>query len=394
MDFLKLPRNIYILCIAQIIGMSAVTLTFLVSGFVSIRIAPSPALATLPLGLSFLGLAIFTIPAPLLMKRIGRKRGFMFSVIISALTTLLAALAIMQNNFYLFCLSIFILGAQGAFIGQYRFAALESVSKQLSEKAVGLTLMSTVLAGILGPEIAKRSKDITPFEYAGSFFVLSVLLILVAILFIFFKNVQGQTLEVSGKERPLLAIIKQPSFYIAALSAAVGYGVMVFIMSATPLQLHTLSHFNLEQTAFVIQSHIVAMFLPSLVTGILIRKFGIFKILLTGLFTLALAVFTGINTHTLQSYWIALVLLGIGWNFLFLSSTILLPQSYNSPERFKAQGVNDFIFVIAQLSGSFLAAMVLFSAGWVNLNKITLPFILFLFILLLLNRKNLSPKTT
>ncbi len=390
--YFKMPRNVYLLCLAQIIGMSAVTLVFLVGGFISVRIAPSPTLATLPLGLSFLGLAVATIPAPLLMKKIGRKKGFIFAAIASAFVTLLSAFAVIQNNFYLFCFSIFLLGAHGAFVGQYRFASLESVPKQLAGKAVGLTLLSTVLAGVLGPEIAKRTKDIAPLEYAGSFFFLTGLFIMVAIILTFFKNIKEQALEVSGSERPLSEIIKQPVFFIAALAATVGYGVMVFIMSATPLQLHTVSHFSLENTAFVIQSHIVAMFLPSLFTGMLIQKFGMFKVLIAGLLALALAVFTSINAHSLYSYWVALVLLGIGWNFLFIGSTILLPQSYTAPERFKAQGVNDFIFVISQVTGSLSAGSVLFGAGWVNLNLFTLPFIILTFAIFLMYRRKLSLK--
>ena len=356
--------------------MAATTMVVLLGGIIGADIAPSPTLATLPVTLMVLGLAIATIPAVMLMKKIGRKKAFIASSITAIFSTLLAAFAITQNNFFLFCTATFLLGTIGGFMQQYRFAALESVPKDMASKAVSMVLFSGILAGILGPEIAKHTKNLFSLQtYAGSFVTISILFFIVSFILLMFKDSKPQEEKAHGKERPLFLIVKQPVYLLSVLAGSIGYGVMVFIMSASPIHLHKISHFSLDSTAFVIQSHIVAMFLPSLVTGALIQKFGIFRILITGLVSFLAAVFISINAKEIPSYWLALVLLGIGWNFLFISSTVLLPRSYNQKERFKAQGINDFIVVISQTLGSFLAGSLLFSIKWVNLNLLALPFI-------------------
>ena len=170
---------------------------------------------------------------------------------------------------------------------------------------------------------------------------------------------------------------------------------MVFIMTATPLHLLKVVHYHFDQTAFVIQSHIVAMFLPSLFTGILIEKFGVFRILVTGILSFLISVLLAINAHSLPLFWITLVVLGVGWNFLFISSTVLLSRSYEHSERFKTQGINDFVVVMSQLLATFFAGSILFGTGWINLNMITLPIILITLTIFVLYRKSLtSPITT
>jgi MFS family permease len=390
-NLLNLPRNIYLLCLSQIIGMSATTLVVLLGGLIGADLAPSTSLATLPITLMVAGLAVFTIPAPLLMKKIGRKNGFILSAITSACSTFLAALAITHHNFFLFCLSTFLLGTHGAFVQQYRFAAVESVQKHLTGKAVGLVLLAGIVAGFLGPEIAKHTKDLFSLPlYTGSFISLSVLFVIAAVMLLLFKNPTPQKQEIRGHERSLKSIIIQPSFFLAVIAASVAYGVMVFIMTATPLHLSKVIHFHFDQTAFIIQSHIVAMFLPSLFTGILIEKFGVFKVLVTGILSFFTSVILAINAHSLPLFWISLVMLGAGWNFLFISSTVLLSRSYEHSERFKAQGVSDFIVVISQLLATFFAASVLFGTGWINLNTITLPIILITLVIFVVYKKSLT----
>ena len=390
-NWLNLPRNIYLLCLSQIIGMSATTLVILLGGLIGADLAPSTTLATLPITLMVAGLAVFTIPAPLLVKKIGRRNGFIISAITSALSTFLAALAITHHNFFLFCLSTFLLGTHGAFIQQYRFAAVESVQKHLAGKAVGLVLLAGIVAGFLGPEIAKHTKDLFSFPlYTGSFISLSVLFVIAAVMLLLFKNPTSQKQEIRGHERSLKSIIIQPSFFLAVIAASVAYGVMVFIMTATPLHLLKVVHYNFDQTAFVIQSHIVAMFLPSLFTGILIEKFGVFRILVTGILSFLISVLLAINAHSLPLFWITLVVLGVGWNFLFISSTVLLSRSYEHSERFKTQGINDFVVVMSQLLATFFAGSILFGTGWINLNMITLPIILITLTIFVLYRKSLT----
>jgi len=396
-SYLKLPRNVYLLSVAQILGMSATTMVVLVGGIIGAEIAPSPTLATLPATLMLVGLAISIIPAAMFMKRIGRKKGFIISSLLSIFATLFAAYAISQQNFFQFCIATLLLGSNGAFVQQYRFAALESVSKALASKAVSIVLFAGILAGVLGPEIAKRTKNIFELpDYSGSFIVMSGLFLLAILLLLLMKDTRLLSEETEGKERPLPVIVKQPSYLLAILAALVGYGVMVFIMTATPIHLHNLSHYSFDQTAFVIQSHVIAMFLPSLFTGILIERFGIFRILVSGLIFLLTTVALAVSAHSLLPYWVALMLLGIGWNFLFISSTLLLSNSYFRSERFKAQGVNDFIVVLSQMLASFLAGSFLFTIGWINLNLLTIPLILGAFIIFHTYRKTmiLAPKKT
>lgn len=394
-SYFKFPKNIYLLSVSQIIGMSATTLVLLIGGLIGADLAPYQALATLPITLTFVGLALATIPATILMKKIGRKKSFIFSAIISFFATLLATYALSQNLFWLFCLSTLILGTHGAFLQQYRFAALEGVDKAMASKAVGLLLLSGILAGLIGPQIATYTKNIASLpQYSGSFLSIAGLFLLVAILMLFLKETKvEQSHDAGGKERSLKQIITQPLFLTAVTAASVGYGLMVFIMTATPIQLNKISHFSLDHTVFVIQSHIIAMFLPSLITGVLIEKFGAFKILLAGLTAFSMSIFLSFIGQTLPFYWLSLVLLGIGWNFLFISSTVLLPQTYHPSERFRVQGLNDFIVVLIQMLSSFFAGSMLFSIGWLNLNLLTIPLIAITFILFWLYRKEILRST-
>jgi MFS family permease len=388
--FLQLPRNVYLLALSQIIAGSSLALVVLTGGLIGVEIAPSPTLATLPVTLLSVGLALATFPAVMLMKKIGRKKGFIFSSLMASAASLLAAFAASQGNFYLLCFAILILGMNTAFVQQYRFAALESVSHHLASKAVSLILLTGVVSGFLGPQIVNWSKTIIPQEiYTGAFIILSGLFILAVMLLSLTKNVTPQIAETHHKERPLTEIIKQPTFRLAVLAGAVGFGVMLLIMTATPIHMHKMSGFDLDETVFVIQSHIVAMALPSLFTGIFITRFGIFKILIAGLIAFSITITLSITSNTLLSNWIALILLGVGWNFLFLSSTLLLSQSYHLSERFKVQGTSDFIIVVSQMIASFSAGSLLFTAGWTNINLLTIPLLIGTLLVFVFYRKYL-----
>lgn len=388
--YLAFPRNIYLLFLAQIIGGSSATILILLGGFIGAEIAPDPTLATLPATIMIVGIAAGTIPTALLMRKIGRKYGFLCASILAFFAAVTAAFAVSQHNFYLFCISSFFLGFYGASVQQYRFAAAESVNKQRAGEAVGFVLFAGILSGVIGPEIAKLTKDTfalpeftSPFLFLAGLFAISITLIL------FMKNTQAPVEEHLKTERPLRNIITKPHFYIAVLAAATSYGFMTFITTAVPIHMHTLSHYGLESIVFITQSHVVAMFLPSLFTGILIEKFGVYKMLLAGLASFGLAIFFGVNAHDVFFYWTALVLIGVGWNFLYISSTLLLAQSHSHTERFKAQGLNDFIVVICQMIASLFAGVILFTDGWVNLNLLTIPLIVIVFLIFTLNRKQL-----
>lgn len=389
--YLAFPRNIYLLFLAQIIGGSSATILILLGGFIGAEIAPDPTLATLPATIMIVGIAAGTIPAALLMRKIGRKYGFLCASILAFLAAILAAFAVSQHNFYLFCAGAFLIGFYGASVQQYRFAAAESVSKHHAGEAVGFVLFAGILSGVIGPEIAKLTKDTFALpEFTGPFIFLAGLFAISITLILFMKNTQAPMEEHLKTERPLKSIITKPHFYIAVLAAATSYGFMTFITTAVPIHMHTLSHYGLESVVFITQSHVVAMFLPSLVTGILIEKFGVYRILLAGLGGFCLAILFGVLAHDVLFYWAALVLIGVGWNFLYISSTMLLSQSHSHTERFKAQGINDFIVVTCQMLASLFAGIVLFTGGWINLNLLTIPLILIVYLVFTINRKQIT----
>lgn len=371
--------------------MSAASMVFLTGGLIGSEIAPSPELATLPSTMMFAGVAVATIPAVMLMKKIGRKKGFLLSTGAASLSMLLATYALSKSDFSLFCFAVFLLGTNGAFLQQYRFAALESVPKHAISKAVSFILLAGIVAGFIGPEIARRTEDLYSLpHYAGAFLMYSFIFCISAVILIFFKDVAIKEEKVHGEERSLSQILFQPGYILAVLGAAVGFGMMVSIMTATPIFLHKMSHFSLDHTAFILQSHVVAMFLPSLFTGSLITRFGPLKIITIGLISFLLAVILGVSSTSLVAYWCALVLLGIGWNFLFITTTVLLPQTYRLSERFKAQGINDFAIVITQMTASFLSGSLLFNSGWINLNLIMVPGILVTLTIFIIGRKHIT----
>lgn len=370
------PRNVGILGVGQALGSAGISMMVLLGGIIGADIAPTPTLATLPISIQVLGVAVSTVPASFLMRRFGRRRGFVGASLMAVLAALLAAYAVTVGSFPLFCAATFFTGMNGAFVQQYRFAASESVEPQAAGRAVSLVLVGGIFAGILGPELAKRTKDLLGIGlYTGSFVSLAVLYLLAAVLLLFLKDVRPRELSAEGPERPLRQIVAQPIYLVALLSGAVGYGVMSFTMTATPIQLNRISGFSLDQTALVIQSHVVAMFLPSLVTGFVVERLGVLRVMFAGVLLLGLCVLLGIVSHHLLHYWGALVLLGVGWNFLYVGATVLLTRSYRPSERFKAQAANEFTIFGIQALASLSAGTVIFSVGWVALNLITLPFL-------------------
>jgi len=384
-------RNVLLLTLSQALGSAGITLMVLLGGIIGSDIAPVPTLATLPISIQVLGVACSTVPAALLMRRFGRRPGFVGASLGAALAALLAAYAVANRHFPLFCCATFFTGMNGAFVQQYRFAASESVAPPYAGRAVSFVLVGGIFAGVLGPEIARRTRDlVAAAPYAGSFISLALVYLLAAILLALLQDVRPQASTITGDERPLGRIMAQPVYLVALLAGVVGYGVMSFTMTATPIQLNKISGFTLDETAWVIQSHVVAMFLPSLFTGYIIERLGVLRVMFTGVVLLAGCVGLSIISEHLVHYWWALVLLGVGWNFLYVGGTILLTRSYLPAERFKAQAANEFTIFGIQALASLSAGTVIFAAGWVILNLITLPFLLIVLGALLLLRVRLS----
>jgi MFS family permease len=378
-------KNIYLLAVAYALNFCGPPIVLLVGGIVGAQLAPTQALATLPISMMVIGQAVMTIPAALIMRRIGRRPGFIGSAILGALASLLAAYALYLGNFWLFSLAILGIGANSAFGQQYRFAASESVNTAQVGRAVSLVLVGGVVAGFLGPELGKQGRDWLDWgAYTGSFIVLAGLYLSGSVLLTFFHETAPGNLDFleTSQPRPLRAVILQPLFLTAVFASAAAYGVMSHVMTATPLQMHSLAGHSLDHTTLVIQSHIIAMFLPSLITGHLIERFGVKRILLSGALLLLAATISGAISQEVFHYWWALVLLGVGWNFLFVGGTTLLTYTYRPDERFKAQAVNDFTVFGIQAIASLTAGTMLFASGWLTLNLLMVPVLVGLLLVL------------
>lgn len=358
--------------------MSAGSMMALVGGLLAAQIAPSPKLATLPLAMIIVGTATSTIWVAMLLRKFGRKRGSYVGFSFSLLATVLGYLAASQSSFPLLLATGLAMGIAVAFFQQFRFAALESVSDPtLYGPALSVMMGGGLFSAFIGPEIGERGATLFPSlpPFAGSFLLLAGLIFLAVFIFQFYREtpIEIDTSETPG--RPLRTIISAPQFFIPSLCAAIGFGVMSFIMTATPLTMHEVCGFDLIDTKHVIQSHIIAMFLPSVFSGFLMKRFGFGRIMSVGAALYAAVVIIGLGGQALIHFWGSLILLGVGWNFLFMGGTALLPQSYRPNERFKVQAANDFLVFGTQATASLSSGWFVFTFGWSGLMYASLPFL-------------------
>lgn len=347
-----------------------------VGGFVGLKLAPSEALATLPVACMIVGVALWIQPTVKLMDKIGRKKTFLIASIWGLFNSFLTGLAIYLESFWLFCAAIVNFGFMIASNQQFRFAAMESVSKELASKAISTMLIAGLIAAFVGPEIAYLGKDLLDIEFVGSFLLVAILFIPAFLLLTQYQPVQFDKSELDGPVRPTSQIIKQPVFIAALASATIAFSVMSFIMTATPISMHVHSHFDMAQTKWVIQSHIIAMYLPSFFTGLLIARYGHAKILSSGILVLFICLMIGFLGQEYVHYWFSLVLLGVGWNFMFVAATALLPSSYEPSERLKIQGLNDLVMFSCQAIASLSAGWIIKSFGWNIMLSMCIPLLL------------------
>jgi len=373
-------RNVYVLSVAQALSAAGMMTVFLLGGIIGSELAPLPQLATLPVSLTVVGLAVTAIPAALLMERIGRRNAFVASAALAALAALAVAWAVMQASFALLCAATLVLGANLAFQQQHRFAAAESVPPGRVSHAVSMVMIGTLVAAAVGPQVALALKDIVPgHEYAGSFVGVAALCAAAALVLTRCEpGVPHARSASSGESRPLAQVVRQPMFMIAVAAAVVSYAVMSFIMTATPISMHVHDHHSDTDTAWVIQSHLLAMYGPSLFSGRLIARIGVRAGMAAGLALMIACVAIDSAGRDLMHYWWGLVLLGIGWNLLFVAGTSLLTTTYLPAERFRAQAVNEFSVFGTQALASLLAGPAIHALGWRSLNLATLlPLALF-----------------
>ena len=379
--YVLMNKNLWLLILSQIFAFTAAPVTVFLSGIIGSQFSPIKSLATLPMALSIVGVAIFAIFAAKLMSIIGRRAGFIFASVGSSLAALMAAYSIIIESFLLFNLGCFLLGAGVAFSHQYRFAAVETVSKDMAPKAISIILLAGIGSAFIGPNLANISKEIiSEHLYAGSYIALAILTLSSTIFLLFYKDNHKPNNFVKKNTRSYFELISQPRFLQALIASAFAYAVMSFLMTATPISMHVMEKISLSKTGLVIQLHIAAMFLPSLITGNLIKKFGHSKIMYAGVVLFSITILTSLFEQNFVNYLTALVFLGFGWNFLFISGTSLLVLTYKEDEKFKAQGFNDLIVYSIQAVASLSAGIFLNLTSWKTMNLICIIFLIIIFI--------------
>jgi len=385
-------KNLTLLTLSQIFSFTAAPVTVFLSGIIGSQISPLKSLSTLPMSISVVGIAVGAIFATKVMSLIGRKVGFIAASIGNSLVSILAAYSIMDQNFILFCFANFFIGVGMAFTHQYRFAAAESVEKNKVPKAISIILLGGIISAFIGPSLANYAKDIvTDHLYVGSYLSLGVLTFIPTIFFLFYKNTSKPEVNIQYSGRSYLELIAQPRFLQAVVASAFGYAVMTFLMTATPISMHVMEKMSLSTTGIVIQIHVAAMFLPSLVTGYLIKKYGHSNIMYAGVFLYSITITASFFDQTFLNYLFALIFLGFGWNFLFISGTSLLVLTYKEEEKFRAQGLNDFTVYSVHAIGSLSAGVLLVLTNWKTMNLICIP-LLILIVITTLRAEILSRK--
>lgn len=369
----------------QALFMSGTSLMVATSALVGFALADDKTYASLPFAAQLLATMITSIPAAMLMSRIGRKPTFLIGTVIALVGAVTAAYSIIQHSFTLFIIGSVLIGMFSAFANYYRFTAADNVDNEHKSRAISYVLAGGVLAAVIGPNLANLTHDmISNALFAGSYISMVALYVLSFILlnFLDLPHNHQAGIEESASARPLIEIAKQSRFIVAIICGMLGYAVMTLVMTATPLAMHHHQHVY-SDTAFVIQWHVLGMFAPSFFTGHLIKRFGLLQIMLLGtVFGLA-CIIINLNGTTVSHFWLALLLLGISWNFLFIGATTLLTETYSQSERFKTQALNDFL-VFSMVSAASLSAGILHhKLGWQFVNYMAIPALIIIFISLI-----------
>ena len=372
----KIPFSVYLLAICQALMMSVSTLLITASALVCLTLVENKTLVTVPLSLQFLAMMLSTAPASLLMGKYGRKFGFLLGSLFAIAGGLTLVYAVFNHSFFLFAFGSFLVGIFNGFSSFYRFAAVELVSELNKAKAISYVLVGGVIAAFVGPNLANFGRGMYPAEeFAGGFIYATILYVCVFFVLSFIKFPPPTVKKIKGSGRPLLEIIKQPTFIVAVICGMLGYGVMTYVMTATPLAMNHHNH-EFSDTAFVIQWHVLAMFGPSFFTGAIIQRIGVMKVLITGTILALLCMLINLNGNSVTHFWVALVALGLSWNFLFIGASTLLTETYRKEETAKSQAFNDFMVfsmvTLASLSSGYFQN----TFGWRSVNYSGLLFVL------------------
>jgi MFS family permease len=367
-------RNVGLLAACQAMLLTNNSTLIAINGLAGLALAPSAMLATLPVTCWVVGGAIATMPASQYMKRVGRQSGLIRGASIGIVGALLCAGAVWQASFWLLCFGALVFGTFNAFGQYYRFVAAEVASPDFRATAVSLVLAGGLVGGILGPTTSRITVDLIGPRFTGAYLALIVFVLVTMVVLSRIRIPDLSAAEHAAVGRPMSEIARQPKYIVAVMAGAISYGVMNFLMTSTPIAMQGCGH-SFGDEAMVISSHVVAMFAPSFLTGPLIRRAGAIPVMLAGAALNVAAIAIALAGVEVSNFWWSLVLLGVGWNFLYIGATTLLTETYRPEERAKAQGANETaIFVMMALS-SFSSGMIVTNAGWDKVNYAAAPLI-------------------
>ncbi len=374
--------NAVVLAVAMALGGSSPAIVVSLGGLVGQSLSPDKELATLPVSLLNLGLALGTIPAAVLMRKAGRRIGYIVGAGIGVAGGCLAAYGIASFSFVLFCLGTLIIGSYGSFNLSYRFAATDAASEAFKPRAISWVMTGGLVAGVVGPQTVIWTRDaVQAAPFAGAFLGQAALALLSMIAVSFLRRSPVGIASSKAGGRPLLEIVRQPRFIVAAVTGLVSYSLMTFMMTAAPLAMIGCGH-SVGAAALGIQWHILAMFGPSFFTGRLIARFGKGPVTAAGLVLIALSAVIGLSGISIAHFWVTLVLLGLGWNFGFIGATALVTDCYRPEERAKVQAANDFLIFGSVAAASFSSGKLLNAGGWDTVNWLVFPPVVIALVLL------------
>jgi MFS family permease len=365
-------RQVLLLATTQALFQTASAMVVTVGALAGGLVAPTPRLATAPIASMLLGTATMIIPASIWMARKGRRSGFVLGSVLGVLGGVMAAWGMHAKSLLVVMLGTWLIGAYQGFAQFYRFAASEIATENFRPRAIALVLAGGVVAAFLGPALGLFGAQLLDTTYAGSFLLLGLTCVIAGGLLLNLVNPKVEVVQ--GQRRPLREIVFQPNYFVALFGAATGSGVMVLAMTATPLAMAHHQH-GLSASATVIQAHMLGMFVPSFFTGTLLARFGVARVMVMGVVLMAAHVAMSVSGTNLFSFMSALVLLGVGWNFLYVGGTTMLTDTYLPAERAKAQATNDFIVYVVGLASSLSAGVLLELVGWERLNMLLLPWL-------------------
>ena len=369
-------KNVAVLAVCQALLFTNNSILITVNALAGYALATDKTLATLPVTSYFVGSALATLPLAMLMKRYSRRAGFTIGAMFAIAGSLVCAAAVYAGNFWLLCLGVVVLGAYFAAGQHYRFAAADSAPADFKSRAISLVLAGGIAGGFLGPETSKLTTDlIADHPFTGAYISLVAFALLSILVLRWLEIPPLPESERREGGRPLREIARQPVFAVAVLCGTISYGVMNLLMTATPLAMGASAH-PFSEAAFVIQWHIVGMFAPSFVTGNIINRFGLMTVMLVGVALNVVCVAIALSGVEVMHFWLALVLLGIGWNFMFVGATALLTESHTRAERAKVQGVNDSAIFITMVATSLASGALFTIQGWQAMNMWAVPVLL------------------